>query len=125
MGNKWNFITGDVDWADYGGEWMRVKEDRVEYLKFINLKEHDPNFSCTYTVQLYEMKVNDILHCDYLEQAKSFCDLERMGEDPTIYDLTSAVLAYGGNEFLTREKSGNNYNKLLTEMGITTKLKAY
>jgi hypothetical protein len=51
MGKKWQFLTGDVNWRDYGGKWYRV----VDHSNKVDPKWHAP-LNAYHVLEFYNLE---------------------------------------------------------------------
>lgn len=112
--HKFHWLTGDVNYKDYGGTWYRV-DDPTTYttIELINMDEVDKDCK----EGQYLCIVNEIdTDCgpERIESALSCVGYnpDEIKEDPLL--LVEALQCYGGNTY--HHAYGNNYRKLLAHV---------
>jgi len=111
---KWEFFTGDVDWLNHGGTWIKRHED---YFEFVEIWPYDGNEK--YIMFHTSLSWDDIvLTQDIMKHAVSFCGVEPDENDNYNYaDLAYALFCYSRHDDVD---TGNNARKLLKMWGIYT-----
>ena len=117
MATKWQFLTGDVNPAQYGAKWYRQidKSDVYHVIELINMHdatgdEDQPK----YAVDLAEIDL--ILQADNLDAAMSCCGItdDMITDDNRNVASVEALSSYMGGAPLG-QWSGNNYLDLITQ----------
>jgi hypothetical protein len=119
----WTRVTGDINWLEYGGEWMRInKDESIDYIKFINLHEYDTVLEYKYRLKTYYFSnISGVTSHPNLPCALSVLGRMDGDNEPNIYEQTEALVAYW-NEGLADRVEGNNAHALFRQLGITSKL---
>lgn len=128
---QWNFVSGDLDWLDYGSTYARYtdKKNYVELAEFINLHEHDESFNDKYLLKVYKMSVSDIINHDYLKSATEYTGMEDLEfkdgklcmsiiDYEQIFYMLYALVSYSGLSGYSDDYYGNNAYKLFSQAGI-------
>jgi hypothetical protein len=115
---RFSFLTGDVNWSEYGGKWISQKlydgaRDYWLVKELVNMddacgrdNEGKPKYHCS----LAEVRIDD----PDLEAALSCCGIEDEAEEVSVRDKVEAIQSYSGGMIIWQE-SGNNYSKLFAE----------
>lgn len=114
---RWQFLTGDVSFQEYGGSWFREIAPRVYHvIELVNMVDAIGERDCerdnvdTYIVELKEIDLDEI----DIEPALQCCGWENEPE-PCIKMQIDACNLYGSFAPMG-SASGNNYRLLLSEM---------
>ncbi len=103
------FLTGDVNYLDYGGKWIRrVSETRYHVIELTNWEDaifRDAEGGPTYCVDLSEIDITSPV----LRDARRSMDVD--SEDPNPLALVEALHGYGAKAPLFQE-DGNNFRTL-------------
>lgn len=110
----WEFLTGDVNWNDYNGMWIRdIDHDTYQVIELINLHDAmDSNYKFKYLVELHEVTLSEVDN----STLESALDTYGWQNDDTLTDYmkVEVLVIYGG--FTTENLEGNNYTKLFAEI---------
>ena len=116
---RFKFLTGDVNWHDYGGIFLSQKQNNGDFDFWYAIRAEnwidlvgEREAPATYCVSLLSVSIEEAGE-DNLQQALRFCGLEEE-EDITDEMKIEALLAYGVFARLW-EGNGNNINKLMRE----------
>jgi hypothetical protein len=109
---RWEFFTGDVNWLDHGGTWVKRHED---YFEFVEIWPYDGDEK--YIMFHTSLSWNDIvLTEDIMKHAVSFCDVQPDENGNYDYaELAYALFCYARHDDVD---TGNNARKLLKMWGI-------
>jgi len=112
------FLTGDVNWKDYGGTWYRSTGDHTYYtIEFINCEDATggqiKNSDYLVIGNSFDLTLDDASSVSRAESALSVIG-ESLKTAKSELELLDAMGAYGGydEEF---QLYGNNANELLAE----------
>ena len=115
---RWQFLSGDVSFMDYGGSWFREIKPRVYHVvELTNMIDAIGERDCErdgidkYHVSLKEIDLNVI---DY-EPALDCCGYEDRLDPPSVHVIIDACSSHGSFAPMG-DISGNNYRLLLSEM---------
>ncbi len=125
MTARFKFLTGDINWSDYGGKfWRRVAkgagptEGRFHVIEVINWNEHENDPEWTYHVELSEVDL-DATSDKQLDDALRSCygeaDALSVEGDPNAAQIKVEALHGYGSRAPLWDRSGNNINKLMKE----------
>jgi hypothetical protein len=109
----WAFLTGDINWEDYGGTWFRNLRDGVYILlRFENMDEacgRDNEGYDTYLCDVLQVDLNTLPETE-LQSALQCCgiDLDEIEEQHQEIAKVDACLCYGAYAPLD-STSGNSY----------------
>lgn len=116
---KFEFLTGDVDWKDYGGKWFRMLDPHVYYvIEFINWedatgKERHPSGNKYYVqCNVIDLSPGSPWHKQIPNALKSAGWEHEKNIDEVM--VLEAVEQYMGGD-REYEKLGNNAEKLLAD----------
>ena len=110
---KWEFFTGDLNWIEHGGTWIKRYED---YFEFTELWRYDGDEK--YIMFHSELSLDDIvLTQNIMKHAVSFCDVEpdEVYGNYDYAELAYALFCYSRHDDVD---TGNNARKLLKMWGI-------
>jgi hypothetical protein len=109
---KW--LTGDIDYATYGGKWYRVPNPnlphRAHIMELLNWNEYEWNPVIMYSVTLSEVDLNEI-PIENIKAAKECYGID-VDEVISFEFLLETLHGFGGSAPIY-EESGNNYRNLL------------
>lgn len=126
---EWEFLTGDINWRDYGGKWISPKLNNGDWdywlvIEINNVEDLGWESDCTHIVGLYAVSpeaagkehVLDALGCCGLDQVDECLDKDRnivieKLDDPVIVD---SLHTYGVNALLWSSE-GNDPDQLLQD----------
>jgi len=114
----WKWLTGDVNFTDYGGSWYRKIDDlRYHVIRLDNWEDMAGADASeyTYNVTLSEVNLGD---ADQLQAAMKSCGWEDGTDDygNPLPDLAKVDAMHGfGARAHLGEWNGNNYRKMLAE----------
>ena len=107
----WQFLTGDVNFADYSGKWYRQIGDEVYHvIELVNMIDAcGSDASYTYSVSLQEIDLSIV----DIDAALSCCGWisDDCQDDTMIVDSVSCYGSYAP----MGQYDGNNYRKLLAD----------
>lgn len=115
---KFKWLTGDVDWIDYGGKWISPKQTNEEWeyylvIDFTNMRDMcSPEAHASYHVSL-DVVSPAAVGDDKMRQAITDCGLP----DDQIGNVVSLVevLHTNGLYAVAWSRGGNNARKMLAE----------
>lgn len=125
MTTRFKFLTGDVNWPDYGGKFYRrvAKGEgptwgRFHVMEVLNWNEHDSNPECTYNVDLSEVDLDEAT-AKMIDEALRSCygeaDAISVEADPNAALIKVECLHSYGSKAPLWNRSGNNLRKLMAE----------
>ena len=110
---KWEFFTGDLNWIEHGGTWIKRYEDYFEFVEICTYDGGNEKYIMFHT----SLDLDDIiLTQDTMVHAISFCGLEP--DENGDYDrseLAYALFVYARHDDVD---TGNNARKLLKMWGV-------
>jgi hypothetical protein len=112
MATRYKWLSGDVNWLDYGGKWYK-KDESGDYTvrELINMRDccgSDAEY--TYAVRMFSINLDDI--SDGLkDESMSICGCDESWDDLTD-DRKLEMLVSSHGHGLYEEYEGNNYKKL-------------
>ena len=109
---RWKFYTGDCNWLDHGGTWLKRHEDYFEFVELCHYNENEK-----YIMFYASIDHDDIaLTRDDVRYAILHCDLEPDENNNYDYaDLAYALFTYARHDDV---ETGNNAYKMLKSWGI-------
>ena len=122
MGKTFRFLTGDMNWQDYGGKWYReipgTNSLRFHIMELMNWNEHESDPENTYHCDLSVVDLGEIPE-DTLKSSLSYCGWEsdtELDKDPKVATLMAIEACHGaGAKAPVWQDSGNNYRALMQE----------
>lgn len=118
---KFKFLTGDINWLQYGGKWVSKKLNNGEFdywlvIELINMDDacgRDNEGRPTYNVSLSAVSPDQAGE-ENVKRALASCGLENTEDEVT--DLMKVEMLHGyGISALIWQCDGNNAKKLLKE----------
>jgi len=113
LNSQWTFLTGDLNWMDYNGQWIKnIDNDTYIVIELINLHDAmDHNHPNKYLMEIHEVTLSEVDQKTLHSALKHYCYLD----EPTITNemKVEALVSYGG--YSTWNEEGNNYQKLFKE----------
>jgi len=111
VSNVFRFLTGDVNYTDYGGKWYRkVASTRYHVIELTNMWQDTKDKTCSqYHVSLSEVDIAS----SQLQEALDSCGPDEGFRDNELAKVDS--LATYGCKAPLGQWNGNNYKKLITE----------
>ena len=112
--SKWQFLTGDVNYKDYGGKWYRqVKGEIYHIVELVNIEEATgKSVTDKYFVNLQEIDLDLISQKD-LKSAIESCELQEDIEITPI--ITIDILSAYGRYTPMGNWEGNNYREVIKQ----------
>ena len=113
---RFKFLTGDVDWREYGGKWVSKKLNNGDFdywlvIELINMNEHDHNPDFTYWVTLGAVSPDEAQ-----DQLKSAYDCYGYTPEDVETDLMKVEVLHGHGTYAPIwDDSGENYKDLMKE----------
>jgi hypothetical protein len=112
---KWEFFTGDLNWIEHSGTWIKRHEGHFE---FVELWPYDGDENEKYIMFYANIDLDDIvLTQDIMKHAVSFCDVQpdEIYGNYDYADLAYALFSYARHDDV---ETGNNSYKMLRSWGI-------
>ena len=115
---NFQFLTGDVNWKDYGGKWFREIDPHeyyiIEFINWENATGEEFNHGNRYYVEgrLIDLSPGSSWHKNIKNALESY-GIEK-GEELTEIMILEAVDGYMGGDRVY-EELGNNAEKLLAD----------
>ena len=107
---KWEFFTGDLNWLEYGGPWLKRYDDCFEFVEIWPYYDDD-----SYILFQTNLSLDDIAMArDNVKCAMDFCDLA-LDENHDLAEVAYALFSYSRHDHV---ETGNNARKLLRGWGI-------
>jgi len=113
---RFKFLTGDMDWREYGGKWISKKLNNGDFdywmvIELINMNEHviDPDY--TYWVILSAVSPDEAK--EHLDRAYECYGIEDIDEKTDFMNV-EVLHGYGISAPLW-DDMGNNYKDLMKE----------
>jgi hypothetical protein len=108
---RWEFYTGDGNWREHGGTWIKRHEGHFE---FVEIWPYDGE---KYIMFYADLDLDDIvLTQDIMKHAMQFCDVQPDENGNYDYaELAYALFSYARHDDV---ETGNNAYKMLRSWGI-------
>jgi len=107
---KWKFYTGDLNWLEYGGTWLKRYDDCFEFVELWQYAGDEK-----YILFQTSLSLEDIAMVrDDVKYAMNFCSLE-LDEYHDPAEVAYALFSYSRHD---HAETGNNAYKMLRSWGI-------
>jgi len=109
--NKFHWLTGDVNFREYGGIWYRVDSDtEFTVIEMVNMEDATGDVSNgKYMAIISEVDITDPVKNASALKCCGYTILDAMNN---IQMLIESIVAYGPNHLTSM--TGNNFYKLFT-----------
>lgn len=116
---KFTFLTGDVNWSDYGGTWISPKQNNGQFdywfvRELINWNEHESDPEFTYNCKLAIVAPSEFDNIQGAMSSRGYDDEGITWDELSDRERVDVVYSYSGGCTIWQE-SGNNFNKLLKQ----------
>lgn len=115
MRGGWKWLTGDMSWEDYGGQWVKRigKTYRYVVLRFENGKEHDhelPRYMC----DAVSVDVSALLEDGRVEDVLKTCGMRLVYEENDC-----RIYSDSGDEIASLENDEERFRLILVETAVS------
>jgi hypothetical protein len=113
---NFKFLTGDMNWQEYGGKFVSKKLNNGEFdywlvMDVINWHEHEPCYEYTYNVSV--QAISPELNTDLVAQLIEDYGYQLLAEDEPLLPV-EMLASYGCSATLWNE-NGNNLRELMKQ----------